>query len=193
MKAGRVSERRARAAGEDRRDRPATSGCATPCSTGSGTPRTTRTGDAWSHLSKLRLRPWAVRCDRGHYAFDLHAGIRGPPAALRLAARQASGALRSPHQYEFARLNLTYTLLSKRVLTELVRGGHVVGWDDPRMPTIAGLKRRGVRSGGDPRFRQAHRGGEGQQRRRRRTCWSSAIRGIASTGRRCGAWRCCGR
>jgi glutaminyl-tRNA synthetase len=49
-----------------------------------------------------------------------------------------------PHQYEFARLNLTYTLLSKRVLTELVRGGHVTGWDDPRMPTIAGLKRRGV-------------------------------------------------
>jgi glutaminyl-tRNA synthetase len=49
-----------------------------------------------------------------------------------------------PRQYEFARLNITYTLLSKRVLTELVRGDHVNGWDDPRMPTIAGLKRRGV-------------------------------------------------
>jgi glutaminyl-tRNA synthetase len=49
-----------------------------------------------------------------------------------------------PRQYEFARLNLTYTLLSKRVLTQLVRDGHVSGWDDPRMPTIAGLKRRGV-------------------------------------------------
>src|ERR1700674_354003 len=49
-----------------------------------------------------------------------------------------------PRQYEFARLNLSYTVLSKRVLTELVRGGHVTGWDDPRMPTLAGLRRRGV-------------------------------------------------
>ena len=49
-----------------------------------------------------------------------------------------------PRQYESARLNLTYTVLSKRVLTELVRGGHVKGWDDPRMPTLAGLRRRGV-------------------------------------------------
>ena len=49
-----------------------------------------------------------------------------------------------PLQYEFARLNLTHTILSKRVLTELVRGGHVRGWDDPRMPTLAGLRRRGV-------------------------------------------------
>ncbi|MFL5064556.1 MAG: glutamine--tRNA ligase/YqeY domain fusion protein, partial [Xanthobacteraceae bacterium] len=49
-----------------------------------------------------------------------------------------------PRQIEFARLNLTYTVLSTRVLTELVRGGHVGGWDDPRMPTLAGLRRRGV-------------------------------------------------
>ncbi|HEU5019730.1 MAG TPA: glutamine--tRNA ligase/YqeY domain fusion protein [Pseudolabrys sp.] len=49
-----------------------------------------------------------------------------------------------PRQYEFARLNLTYTVLSKRVLTMLVRDGHVSGWDDPRMPTLAGLRRRGV-------------------------------------------------
>jgi glutaminyl-tRNA synthetase len=49
-----------------------------------------------------------------------------------------------PRQYEFARLNLGYTVLSKRVLTHLVRNGHVEGWDDPRMPTLAGLRRRGV-------------------------------------------------
>ena len=49
-----------------------------------------------------------------------------------------------PRQYEFARLNLSYTVLSKRVLTQLVRDRHVSGWDDPRMPTLAGLRRRGV-------------------------------------------------
>jgi glutaminyl-tRNA synthetase len=49
-----------------------------------------------------------------------------------------------PRQYEFARLNLAYTVLSKRFLTRLVQEGHVAGWDDPRMPTLAGLRRRGV-------------------------------------------------
>src|SRR5215211_4310302 len=49
-----------------------------------------------------------------------------------------------PRQYEFARLNLTYTVLSKRVLTKLVAERHVSSWDDPRMPTLAGIRRRGV-------------------------------------------------
>ena len=49
-----------------------------------------------------------------------------------------------PHQYEFARLNIAYTVMSKRILTRLVSEGHVTGWDDPRMPTLAGVRRRGI-------------------------------------------------
>ena len=73
-----------------------------------------------------------------------------------------------PHQYEFARLNLTYTVLSKRVLTELVRGGYVLGWDDPRMPTLAGLQPSRRAAGGVARFRQTDRRRQGQQHCRRR-------------------------
>ncbi len=57
-----------------------------------------------------------------------------------------------PHQYEFARLSLTHTVLSKRVLLRLVNEGHVRGWDDPRMPTISGLRRRGFPAEGIREF-----------------------------------------
>jgi glutaminyl-tRNA synthetase len=49
-----------------------------------------------------------------------------------------------PRQYEFARLNLTHTVLSKRRLIQLVEDGHVSGWDDPRLPTLSGMRRRGI-------------------------------------------------
>ena len=58
----------------------------------------------------------------------------------------------TPHQYEFARLNLTHTVLSKRVLLRLVNEGHVRGWDDPRMPTLSGLRRRGFPAEGIREF-----------------------------------------
>ncbi|MCC8178910.1 MAG: glutamine--tRNA ligase/YqeY domain fusion protein [Cloacibacillus sp.] len=57
-----------------------------------------------------------------------------------------------PHQYEFARLNLTYTVMSKRKLLELVSLGIVDGWDDPRMPTISGFRRRGYTAAAIRRF-----------------------------------------
>ncbi len=60
----------------------------------------------------------------------------------------------TPHQYEFARLNITHTVLSKRVLLRLVNENHVRGWDDPRMPTLSGLRRRGFPAEGLRDFAQ---------------------------------------
>ncbi len=57
-----------------------------------------------------------------------------------------------PYQFEFSRLNVDYMITSKRKLLQLVEGGHVDGWDDPRMPTIAGLRRRGVTPAAIRRF-----------------------------------------
>jgi glutaminyl-tRNA synthetase len=57
-----------------------------------------------------------------------------------------------PHQYEFAKLNLGYTIVSKRKLHQLVLAGHVKGWDDPRMPSLSGLRRRGVPASAIRRF-----------------------------------------
>ena len=57
-----------------------------------------------------------------------------------------------PHQYEFAKLNLGYTIVSKRKLLQLVQDNFVTGWDDPRMPTISGLRRRGVPASALRRF-----------------------------------------
>ncbi len=57
-----------------------------------------------------------------------------------------------PQQIEFARLNLSYTVLSKRKLIELVEKEVVSGWDDPQMPTLSGMRRRGLHPRGDPRL-----------------------------------------
>ena len=74
-----------------------------------------------------------------------------------------------PHQYEFSRLNLTYTVLSKRFLGRLVSEGYVRGWDDPRMPTVAALRRRGFPPAGSARVpRHGRRRREGPERRRDR-------------------------
>ena len=62
-----------------------------------------------------------------------------------------------PQQIEFARLNLSYAVLSKRKLIQLVEEHHVDGWDDPRLPTLAGARRRGFTPAGLPPVRRAHR------------------------------------
>src|SRR5256886_7423417 len=102
-----------------------------------------RTGDKWSIYPSY---------DYAHGQSDAIEGITHSIGTLEFEAHRPLydwlldklPVPSKPRQYEFARLNLTYTLLSKRVLPQLVREGHVAGWDDPRMPTIAGLKRRGV-------------------------------------------------
>ena len=90
----RASSRTARACCGRRSTWPrATSTCATRCCTGSCTPSHPRTGDAVVHLPDLRLRARPVGRDRGHHALDLHARVRGPPAALRLVPREPAGAV----------------------------------------------------------------------------------------------------
>jgi glutaminyl-tRNA synthetase len=104
-----------------------------------------RTGDAW---------PIYPLYDFAHCLSDLIEGITHSVCTLEFENNrelydwivEAVGATRPaerPHQYEFARLELTSVLTSKRKLLALVEGKHVSGWDDPRMPTLAGLRRRG--------------------------------------------------
>ena len=112
------------------------------------------------HLPDVHLRP----PDRGrageHHPLDLHARVRGPAPVLRLAAgsawpRAAASNTPLPQQIEFARLNLTYVVLSKRKLIQLVEEKHVDGWDDPRMPTLVGARRRGYTPEGFRRFAES--------------------------------------
>ena len=95
-----------------------------------------------------------------------------------------------PHQYEFARLNLTRTVMSKRKLLQLVAEGIVSGWDDPRMPTLSGLRRRGYTPEAIRNF--CDRIGVA----RAYSVVDYALLDIASerisTGARRGSWRCCG-
>ncbi|WP_376707507.1 glutamate--tRNA ligase family protein [Bradyrhizobium canariense] len=96
-----------------------------------------------------------------------------------------------PPQYGFARLGIMPTVLSKRALTELARDGHVAGWDDPRMPRLAGLRRRGV-----PARRYAGSyAASGFRRPRARSMmvsWAQRSKMSSMSGLRHG-WRCSSR
>lgn len=101
-----------------------------------------RTGDAWSIYP---MYDWA------HGQSDAIEGVTHSICTLEFVNHhglydwflQAVGVEDPPEQIEFAKLQLDYTVLSKRRLIQLVTGGHVDGWDDPRMPTLAGMRRRG--------------------------------------------------
>jgi len=101
-----------------------------------------RTGDAWCIYPMY---------DFAHPLSDAFEGITHSVCTLEFENNRPlydwvvreSGVLHKPQQIEFARLNLTYTVMSKRKLLELVTNKYVSGWDDPRMPTIAGIRRRG--------------------------------------------------
>ncbi|MBU1002631.1 MAG: glutamine--tRNA ligase/YqeY domain fusion protein [Proteobacteria bacterium] len=101
-----------------------------------------RTGDAWCIYPMY---------DFAHCLSDAIEGITHSICTLEFENNRALydwvldtlGLTPRPRQYEFARLNLTGTVLSKRKLIQLVQQGHVSGWDDPRMPTLCGIRRRG--------------------------------------------------
>jgi glutaminyl-tRNA synthetase len=101
-----------------------------------------RTGDAWCIYPMY---------DYAHSLSDAIEGITHSLCTLEFEDHRPlydwcvanTSVPHEPRQIEFARLNLTYTMLSKRRLLQLVQEGHVSGWDDPRMPTLSGLRRRG--------------------------------------------------
>jgi glutaminyl-tRNA synthetase len=109
-----------------------------------------RTGDAWCIYPSY---DWA------HGQSDSIEGITHSICTLEFEIHrplydwyvEALG-IHHPQQIEFARLNLSYTVLSKRRLIQLVRDGHVRGWDDPRMPTLSGVRRRGYTPGAIRKF-----------------------------------------
>ena len=119
------------------------------------------------HLPDLRLHARRIGRAREHHA------LASARWSSRTTARCTTGSTSGwpssaclnaplPQQIEFARLNLTYVVLSKRKLIQLVEEGHVDGWDDPRMPTLVGARRRGYTPEGFRALRRAHRRVQGR-------------------------------
>ena len=100
-----------------------------------------RTGDTWRFYPTYDFTHGQSDSIEGitHSLCDLEFENHRPLYDWFLDALQ----IHHPRQIEFARLNISYTVLSKRRLRELVEGGHVTGWNDPRMPTLSGMRRRG--------------------------------------------------
>ena len=163
-----------------------TCSCAIRCCCGSGTRITTGRATTWC------LYPLY---DFAHPLSDAIEGITHSLCTLEFKDNndiydwlvREAGFERPPEQTEFSRLELDYTVLSKRKLLRLVNEGHVSGWDDPRMPTIAGMRRRGVtpealrdvrRDGAACRASRAHRARHVRARRARRPQHAGAARDV---------------
>ena len=186
----RIPERRARAAGQDRHGRrqhqPARSRALSHPACASSAHRRQLV-----HLSELRLRPWPVGRHRGHHAFDLHAGIRGSPAALRVASRQAAGAVKAAAvRIRAAQPDLHAAVQARADPARARRPCRGLGRSAHADRRRAEAPRRAA--GGDPRIRQAHWRCQSQQRRRCRHAGVLHPRASQQV-RRCAAWRCCGR
>ncbi len=144
----RVRRRRPGPAGERSTWHRATSTCAIPSSTGSSTPTTRAPAISWCIYPTY---------DFAHGQSDAIEHITHSLCTLEFEAHRPLydwflenlPTPSKPRQIEFARFNLTYTVLSKRRLLQLVQGGHVTGWDDPRMPTLSGCDGSVIRR---PRF-----------------------------------------
>ena len=119
-----------------------TSPCAIRCSTASATPIIIAPA---TRGASIRCTTSRIRCRMRSKA----SRIRSARSSTSTIGRSTTGRSSTPapparpRQYEFARLNLNYTVMSKRKLLQLVEQKHVTGWDDPRMPTVSGLRRRG--------------------------------------------------
>ena len=124
-----------------------TSTCATRRCTASSAPRTTTpaTAGASTRCTPMRTR-WKTRWRTSPTASARWSSRTSAPSTTGCLERLAECGLLAqplPKQYEFARLNLTYIVTSKRKLRQLVEEGIVEGWDDPRLPTLVGMRRRG--------------------------------------------------
>ena len=128
---------------------------------------------------------------RGDHPLALHPRVRGSSARSTTGFIETCSVPSRPRQIEFARLNLTYTVLSKRKLLQLVEGGHVEGWDDPACRRLSGLRRRGYHA----RRRSApsatrDRGGQVQQHVVDIALLEHCLREILNRDAEAGAWRC---
>ena len=152
-----------------------------------------RPGDV-SHPPRRRIIAPAthgpsIRCTTSRTASPIPSKASRTPSARwnsKITARSTTGIIDQlgiyhPQQIEFDRLNLTYTLLSKRKLLQLVQEDHVRGWDDPRMPTLSGIRRRGYTPEAIRNFCNSHRRIEDQRHHRTRPARTLCPRGSEQT------------